>query len=66
MHLELKVIEGDQIKTYLLTQHEMDRILKRNEVQEAPSVQLPWVINYLLKKYVLEKPCEETIEKSEA
>ena len=66
MHLELKVLEDNQIKTYLLTQHELDRILKRTQTQEAPTIQLPWYIKMLLKKYLTEKPCEETTEKSEA
>ena len=66
VHIEWKIIEGDEVKTRLLTQHEVDRITKRSESRVGPAKKLPWYVKVVLKKYLVEEQCEEITEKSEA
>ena len=66
MYVEWKVIEGDEVQTYLLTKHECERISERTEKKDVEPVKLPWILRILLKYYKVTVSCEQITEKSEA
>ena len=65
MYSEWKVLNGDEVQTYFITKHEVERITERAEKRDAPSKKLPWLLRFLLKYYKVTVPCEQITQKSE-